>query len=366
MRGRVCIIALTVLTALGCGPKLNPEQPVSPCGDVSSDPNNCGSCGHICTATGQANAVCAGGSCAQQLALALYQANPSGIVVDATNAYWVNASRSDDNDDYSIPGSVVSVPLGGGSPDTIAANQNQAWSIAINSTNIYWTDLGYPTDDGAGMITPLSGGVYTIDLSTGTMSSVAPELTDPGPLAISSSTAYWISTLDGNVYSAPLTGGTPSTFANSQTGYLAIATDANNVYWIDGNGLVKEPQAGGAIVTLSTEIDGTVGLAVDDRNVYWTTEIANSSGMILQMPLDGGTTITIATDLEDPVAVTSDGTNIYWVTQGDGTVQRAPIGGGKVVTLASQQDEPVAITVDNTSVYWVTLEDGTVMKQTPK
>ncbi len=366
MRQRPSIVLLPILGLLACGHPLHKEPPVSPCGDVSSDPNNCGSCGHICTASGQANAVCAGGTCAQQIALALYQANPMGIVVDTKNAYWVNASRSDGNDEYSVPGSVVSAPLGGGSPTTLAANQNQAWSIAINATNIYWTNLGYPTNEGAGMITPLSGGVYSIALSSSTRSAVVPNLTDPGPLAISSNAAYWVSTLDGNVYSAPLTGGTASTFASGQTGYLAIATDANSVYWVDGNALVKEPQAGGTIVTLSTEIEGTQGIAVDDANVYWTVETANSSGMVLQESLNGGATITLATELEDPVAVTSDGKNVYWVTQGDGTVQRAPIGGGPVITLASQQNEPVALTVDSTSVYWVTLEDGTVMKQTPK
>jgi hypothetical protein len=76
--------------------------------------------------------------------LASGQANPTGIAVDATSIYWVNG----DEDIAVLPvtGSVVKVPLGGGTFITLASGQANPVAIAIDATSIYyltdWVNFG--------------------------------------------------------------------------------------------------------------------------------------------------------------------------------------------------------------------------------
>jgi len=54
---------------------------------------------------------------------------PAGIAVDANNVYWIEGL-----------GSVRKVPIGGGSPVTLAPAPELPGGIAVDATNVYWTD----------------------------------------------------------------------------------------------------------------------------------------------------------------------------------------------------------------------------------
>ena len=58
------------------------------------------------------------------------RAEPAGIAVDATSVYWTNATS----------GTVMKVPLGGGTPTTLASGQNGPIGIAVDATSVYWVD----------------------------------------------------------------------------------------------------------------------------------------------------------------------------------------------------------------------------------
>jgi hypothetical protein len=66
--------------------------------------------------------------------LASDQVYPQGIAVDGTNVYWTNYGD----------GTVMKVPAGGGTPTILAAGQSGPNSIAVGATSVCWTNY----DDG--------------------------------------------------------------------------------------------------------------------------------------------------------------------------------------------------------------------------
>jgi hypothetical protein len=151
------------------------------CVDTSSDPSHCGRCGHDCQ-----GGTCSAGAC-QPVTLASGQNSPSEIAVDATSVYWTNY----------YGGTVMKVPLGGGSVTTLASGQNVPGGIAVDATSVYWTNKGTSANN------------YT----------------------------------DGTVMKVPLGGGSATTLASGQNGARGIAVDATSVYWTN--------QVGGTVMKVA-------------------------------------------------------------------------------------------------------------------
>jgi hypothetical protein len=67
---------------------------------------------------------------------------PASIAVDATSVYWANRDS----------GTIMKVPIAGGSPTTLASGQSDPYGIAVDATSVYWVNPYGPGGSGPGSV----------------------------------------------------------------------------------------------------------------------------------------------------------------------------------------------------------------------
>jgi sugar lactone lactonase YvrE len=303
---------------------------VTTCANEQTDNGNCGGCGVSC------NGICSSGRCVVTIASGLH--NPTAIAVDATSIYWTGGDG------------VVKAPLGGGTPITLATSSNSG-GMVLDAATLYWA-------------TYTLGTVMAVSVNGGTPVTLAAGQSSPLGIAVDSTNVYWTNEVGntGAIMSVPRSGGTASTLASGQNAPFGIAVDSTSVYWansMDGT-LLKIAVGGGNATTLSAGQSWPYWIATDATSVYWT---AYAGGAVVKVPVDGGTATTLASLTQsNPYGIALDAQNVYWTNVSSGTVVKVPLAGGPPVTLAAQQLEPEGIAVDGTSVYWTDNAGGSVMK----
>jgi hypothetical protein len=156
------------------------------------------------------------------------------LTVDATNVYWTNSGCSGGFDQETVCGigSVMWVPVDGGTPATLASSELGPVAVAVDSANVYWT--GYKAC--APYLQACIGGtgvVMKLALDGGTPTTLAAGLDQPQGLVVDTVSAYWTDVGAGTVMKVPLGGGTPTTLAVRQGYPNGIAVDSASVYWTD-------------------------------------------------------------------------------------------------------------------------------------
>jgi hypothetical protein len=321
--------------------------------------------------------------------LASGQSYPFSIVVDAANAYWTNDQAG-----------VMKVPVGGGAVSSLIAGRSGA-GIAIDSTNVYWTQT-FVCPPG-NTCPPYSGEIQSSPLGPGTPTTLAVSYTQSYFVAVDATSVYSSSpiglqkvAIDGgtpvSLWSTPMPAtssdmiGVPYVIAVANGRLYAAFNPSSSTGGTPAGSIQFIPVGGGNPVTIySAQNAWITSIAVDSTNIYWTNygsmEPNNTNGVVMRMPLGGGTATTIASGQHDPAAIAVDGTNVYWGNAGtqsagylDGSIMKAPLDGGTPVTLATGGGGVYGIAVDATSVYWTTQNDsvtgytcrGKIVKLTPK
>jgi hypothetical protein len=306
--------------------------PVEP-PDASTDPD--------------ADAPDASSSSAETLATNL---NVMSVAMDSANIYWADAPTSG----Y---GSIMSMPLGGGTPTVIASEQDGPVTLAVRGGYVYWGTL---TGE-AVMSAPVTGGEPTV---------LAEFESSPIAIAVDDQSVYFATLgtsgeVAGVVASVPIGGGDVVTIASDQDSPRGIAVDSSNVYWTTADGFVMKASIAGGPATQIVTTESLAGaLTVDEKNLYWLTPSGVWTAPLSGLPDGGGPTL-IATaqgfnSNEDAIGVEGgawlavDATYVYW-TDGDsatGTVAAVPLAGGAVTILASGEIQPTGIAVGASGVYW--------------
>jgi len=146
------------------------------------------------------------------------------MAVDQKHVYWVAG------------GSIVSVPLQGGSPTVLVDHQGwgDVWGMASDGSHLYWTDRGgYKSDEAK------TGKVHRVPVDGGPMETIASGLRGrPWGIAVDDSNAYVVINADqnGGIIKVAKSGGTPTVFVAGQSSPVHLAVDAGFVYWANSGG----------------------------------------------------------------------------------------------------------------------------------
>jgi hypothetical protein len=246
----------------------------------------------------------------------------------------------------------MQVPTSGGTPVTIASGQADPRFIAIDASNVYWTNNG----GGEVMSAPIGGGNATT-LATGQSA--------PTNIAVGTQGVFWLS--GGNTVSWVVPGNTTiEPFMSGGLHYAGLALNGGYAYYSEYAGPdYTIPQYANFTEfnffgSSTTPIDA---LAVDANYVYFTTEAILS---VYKAPLAGGMQTPLVQDTmaqaRHAIAVSSG--NVYF-TNADGEIDEYTTS-NTVPTLAEGQGDSYGIAVDATSVYWSSPASGTIVKLTPK
>jgi hypothetical protein len=253
--------------------------------DASSDPLNCGSCGHDCQ-----GGACVAGAC-QPFALITGEAGPTDVRVNNTYVYWVNGGNVANMD-----GQVRRALLDGSSRVTLVDHQASPAGLEVTSTTIYWNNWGDQTfwrsDLDGGAITTLytgANGCMATDPSTGALYGIywnmgsveklgstqenplVTGLNQPWGVFTDGTSLYW--TTFTTIEKGTLTGGNATQWLADGQAPQCLVGDGTYLYWPDyKNGSVnRRSLAGGAVTTLATGQSSPQGIALRAGLLYWTS-----------------------------------------------------------------------------------------------
>jgi hypothetical protein len=174
------------------------------------------------------------------------------LAQDATNIYWP--------DPWSHQ--ILTAPKTGGATTLVVSGTGNIAGLAVDDTHVYWSDY----DDGAVKRAAKDGG--------GAIQGLASAGPGTWSVAVDSSMVYWVAGGTEELWSVDKTGGTPSLLASGWN-FRGLATWGGRVFWAQngystaGSAAVGASDASGTDV-FSTSDPGPWWVAVDDTGVYYT------------------------------------------------------------------------------------------------
>ena len=211
---------------------------------------------------------------------------PVGIVVDATNVYWT--------ENPSNGGAVKKVPIGGGTVTTLATSLSSPEYLAVDATSVYYTEYG--TEDTSNNVIAASGSLKKVlksALSPTTPTTLASGLNYAAGIAVDSTNVYfteygfsvgtvkYVPITANNATPTPVTINLPDGTTTPATGlhgpyYLAIDPSDQYVYWTEtDSGTIKRALTG---VSSTTAPSAPTGVTTTAGNAQMTVSWTASAG----------------------------------------------------------------------------------------
>jgi hypothetical protein len=161
--------------------------------------------------------------------IASSQSDAEALAVDSTSVYWTESST----------GTVMKVPIAGGTPTLVVSGQTGVVAIAVTGAHVYWTTSSlFVASAGSN---PTSG-LFEVHASGGTPVTLASAIGESPDLKTDGTNICW-----------PV----PVTLASGQAGPTNLTVDASGVYWINegcpGTFAAAAREGEGAVMRLARE-----------------------------------------------------------------------------------------------------------------
>jgi hypothetical protein len=320
----------------------------SPCGDTTSTPTNCGTCGHSCLG-GQ----CSGGVC-QPFALVADDAgsSPTDLAVDETYLYWTDYYNN----------AVTRTDKSTGTSTVLSTSTFFPQPIAVDDANVYWGDatgLFWCPKSSCALNTSMAAGNYRHALLS---------------LALSDAGVFW-SEGDPDLLWAPkaTVNMTPKVVWQGDAGAAFVAADGPRAYFTASDGQLHSVSAdgGGAYAVAVPNAPAGAqsgGVTLQLPDVYFTV-VDPDAGVVASTAATSGdasslTASVVAQGQHFPLIIVSDGTSLYWETTTSAETASAiftcTVAACAPRVVATTTTDLVAIAVDDEAIYWTLSGDTSI------
>ena len=319
----------------------------SVCTNLSSDPINCGACGHAC---GCGSTTCTAGLCDAHV-IADQQGGPVTLAYNNGNLYW----------GADVDMRVMTMPADASvAAKVLFPGRTAVRGFAFDAARIYLTRVAFNIVE-SNTLAGVTGGNFTNAQENGATS-----------IATDGVNVFWTNgggsgtnpqSIRRAANGAPVSPGT--SLITGQVGADGLALDATSVYWTTNDptngGVHKIAKTGGAAVDLVAKQARPHSLAVAGGFVYWSNvgDGTAKSGSINRIPVTGGTTTVLASQLSSPLTIAVNADSVFWTDSLDGTVSRLPLAGGIAPqVIVAHEATPNGLALSPTCLYFTDLANG--------
>jgi len=326
---------------------------------MSSDPANCGVCGHDCQ-----GGECVDGACQPVVMRNNYYG--SEFVIDGTSLYYVKQQYGND------PKELMTGPLTPLATDSSLGIHDEIYEqLHQAGSNIFWNFTG-------GEFPNYTNQISFMDKAGGTVTAMDDDVDDYFPAA---DRVFIL--VKGALYSRTLSGGTLTSLVDQTPDWVYYLTDKS---FSDGDSffVARTGGSGQGSVLFRIPSNGTAGSIILDlpgwvmdmtfstSTIYGLRWIggpyascsSSPSSIIWSAPKAGGTPNTLVTHPSLISNVEADDSYIYFADKCDRSLWRVPTTGGATEKLAEDlgpDDEPT-IMLDDDWVYFVNTETDQLLR----
>lgn len=340
--------------------------------DLTSDPMNCGTCGHDCC-----GGACVGGVC-QPRVLATQQENVSYVRADDKYAFWTVGAN-----DTLKPTDLMRVQLDGTGLTKMVNGRAIIHAYSTDAAHLYWMEfIPYAFY----IASAAKDGVVVNDAGVPFTKIPAIDLSASSAFAsfmfVDSTDAYWIAGSKPEckspycLYRAPI-----ANVLAGAGGYQVVAPtnlafaggfgqDADFFYvWVSGNTIVRSRKAGGVdggsnVEAIVSGLPNISGMTVNSTRVFWSDTPAATIYSASKVPggADAAANEVFSTLQNEPTGLEADDDDVYWANS-DGIVtcptKGCPNGKDKPRVLVKESGI-VSFTLTKKCFVWANRKTATV------